>query len=209
MTTNSIASGRDTLARTIWGEARGQGTHAMEAVACVVMNRAKNPRWWGTTVEEVCRANLQFSCWNKDDPNLPKLLDVTGTDPQFTQARAIAANAMLGGLEDFTRNSDSYYDTSIPPPSWAKDKTPNIYLGNMRFYSVELPPTKQPQEDPKTVDPLTIVTIVDGIIAGVQEAVAVWPAIKALLTGEAQPSTTVQAQIDAAFEAARAAVTAA
>ena len=31
----------DVLARTIWGEARGEGTSGMSAVACVVINRVK------------------------------------------------------------------------------------------------------------------------------------------------------------------------
>ena len=37
----------DTLARTIWGEARGEGSAGMQAVANVVMNRAAIGGWWG------------------------------------------------------------------------------------------------------------------------------------------------------------------
>ena len=31
----------DTLARTLWGEARGEGHYGMEAVASVILNRVK------------------------------------------------------------------------------------------------------------------------------------------------------------------------
>ncbi|NUB15472.1 cell wall hydrolase, partial [Azospirillum brasilense] len=34
----------DTLARTLWGEARGESVRAMEAVAAVVMNRVGRAR---------------------------------------------------------------------------------------------------------------------------------------------------------------------
>ena len=40
----------DILARTIWGEARNQDRVGMEAVASVILHRARNPRWWGTDV---------------------------------------------------------------------------------------------------------------------------------------------------------------
>ena len=36
----------DILARTIYGEARGEGQEGMEAVACVVMNRYKDHKWY-------------------------------------------------------------------------------------------------------------------------------------------------------------------
>src|SRR5688500_4029200 len=60
----------DTLARTLWGEARGEGRNGMQAVANVIMNRYKlarsnsgYARQWGRTVAEVCRKKYQFSCW--------------------------------------------------------------------------------------------------------------------------------------------------
>ena len=44
----------DTLARTLWAEARGEGVAGMEAVAAVIMNRVNadlgnddKPDWWG------------------------------------------------------------------------------------------------------------------------------------------------------------------
>ena len=48
----------ETLAKTIYGEARGECEQGRIAIACVIMNRVeksnkqKNP-WWGRTAEEV------------------------------------------------------------------------------------------------------------------------------------------------------------
>ena len=36
----------DILARTLYGEARGEGTEGMEAVANVIMNRYRKPKWY-------------------------------------------------------------------------------------------------------------------------------------------------------------------
>ena len=55
----------DTLARTLFGEARGELYGGRVAVANVIINRAASQvTWWGNTVEEVCRKPKQFSCWD-------------------------------------------------------------------------------------------------------------------------------------------------
>ena len=41
----------DLLARTIWGEARGDGYTGMKAVANVIMNRVQKGSWYGKTVQ--------------------------------------------------------------------------------------------------------------------------------------------------------------
>lgn len=134
----------ETLARTIWGEARGDGIPGMEAVAAVIVNRARHPRWWGRDIYGVCTKSWQFSCWNANDPNLAKLLSVTPADPQFAEALVIAGRAVAGVLPDPTRGADSYYDASIPPPSWAATAVHTVDIGSQRFYRVELPPPEIP-----------------------------------------------------------------
>lgn len=110
----------DTLARTIWGEARGCGVAGMGHVANVIVNRADNPRWWGDDVVHVCTAPEQFSCWNAGDPNRAKLLEVTESDPEFMIAITIAIAAMGRRLGDATGGADSYYAKSmVTPPGWA------------------------------------------------------------------------------------------
>jgi hypothetical protein len=112
----------DVLARTLWGEARGEGLPGMHAVANIICTRASNPRWWGTEIASVCTKPYQFSCWNASDPNRNKLLAVTRADPEFQIALNLAELAVKGLLPDTTRGSDSYYALSMPiPPPWATE----------------------------------------------------------------------------------------
>lgn len=128
----------DILARTIWGEARGLGPSGMSAVAAVVMNRANNPRWWGTDVVAVCQKPWQFSCWNNGDPNRAKLIAVGPDDSQFADALGIADAAVRGTLADPTHGADSYFDSSIPAPEWAMPEDFTVQIGSLSFYRTEL-----------------------------------------------------------------------
>jgi spore germination cell wall hydrolase CwlJ-like protein len=130
----------DTFARTIWGEARGEGQPGMEAVACVIRNRVRHPRWWGRDFSSVCLAHSQFSCWNAGDPNLPKLRAVTDADPQFKIALKVADAAASGTLVDPTGNADSYFAVGTPEPFWVQHATYTCTIGDHAFYRVELLP---------------------------------------------------------------------
>jgi hypothetical protein len=128
----------DVLARTIWGEARGEAPGGMEAVAAVIVNRANHPRWWGRDLLSVCLKPWQFSCWNEDDPNRSKMLAVTPDDPDFLRALGIADRAALGRLSDPTHGADSYADLRYSHPSWAQNATPVAKIGNHTFFKLEL-----------------------------------------------------------------------
>lgn len=85
---------RDILARTLWGEARGEGLAGQIAVAWTIRNRVNDGKaksWWGEGYAGVCQAPYQFSCWNKNDPNYQFL---SGAKPipagQFAQAQRAA-----------------------------------------------------------------------------------------------------------------------
>jgi N-acetylmuramoyl-L-alanine amidase len=131
----------DTLARTIWGECRSGGSLGMHAVANIILNRANNPRWWGTDIVSVCRQPYQFSCWNADDPNLPKLEAVTVADHEFAEAMALATTACAGHLVDLTKNADSYYARSMrEAPYWVGEATLTYEDAWHRFYRTELAP---------------------------------------------------------------------
>lgn len=123
----------DTLARTIWAEARGEGRQGMEAVACVILNRAAKPCWWGRSIESVCTKPWQFSCWNANDPNLSKLLSVTEKDGSFKEAVEIATLAEAGELKDMVFGATHYHTITISP-KWAQGHTPVVVIGNHAFY---------------------------------------------------------------------------
>jgi len=58
------------MAKTIYGEARGESRQGQKAVACVIFNRFRSGKWFAAkTLAGVCLKPLQFSCWNKSDPN--------------------------------------------------------------------------------------------------------------------------------------------
>lgn len=136
------AQATDTLARTIWGEARSETVAGMEAVANVVMNRVrlteykKGKFWWGRGVTGVCRAPLQFSCWNLNDPNRAKLLAVTSNDSKFRVCLDIAARAVSGALRDNTNGADHYHTRSISP-AWSRGKRPVATIGSHIFFKLE------------------------------------------------------------------------
>ena len=64
------------MARTVFGEARGEPHEGRLAVAHVILNRARSGGWWDAGVSEVCLKRWQFSCWNPGDPNRPRLFQI-------------------------------------------------------------------------------------------------------------------------------------
>jgi N-acetylmuramoyl-L-alanine amidase len=139
----SAAHDIDILARTIWGEARGESFDGRLAVAWVAVNRLKRGRY-GDTLAEVCLRPKQFSCWNEDDPNRPKMLGLKAEDPIFAECLGIAAlvyaaskgrgGALPADLKDATLNSTHYCVSSLDP-YWARGKTPTCSVGRHKFFN--------------------------------------------------------------------------
>ncbi|MBM3534868.1 MAG: cell wall hydrolase [Alphaproteobacteria bacterium] len=139
----------DTLARTIYGEARGEATAGMEAVASVIMNRAReakatlarhpglarHPLYGDGSPALACVAKLQFSCWNKNDPNREKLLAVDEDDKTFVRALAIAEKAIAGELEDRTGGANHYHAKNVQP-GWAEMSKRTAEIGWHVFYKL-------------------------------------------------------------------------
>lgn len=134
----------DTLARTLWGEARGEGVQGMHAVANVIMNRHRLRKYgqgWpsfgpvGASVADICRAPWQFSAWNPNDPNRAKLLTVDETDITFRHAKQIAAAAVRGELPDITGGADHYHTKAVAP-SWSEGQKPVAQIGGHKFFKL-------------------------------------------------------------------------
>ncbi len=133
----------DILARTIWGEARGEGEAGMIAVAAVVLNRVRislahdGRFWWGNSIETVCKARAQFSCWNPGDPNRAKLLSVGDRDAAFGIAKKVAADGAAGGLVDPTFDATTYKAAALPwPHNWGRPRLPLIEIGRLAFFNL-------------------------------------------------------------------------
>lgn len=130
----------DVLARTIFGEARGEPIEGMEAVANVVLNRVKVAKtkgryWWGNNIIGVCQKPYQFSCWNKSDPSYQRLINVTDKNIHFATALRIARRAVMGALKDRT-NGATHYHADYISPYWSKGEAPVKIIGRHIFYKL-------------------------------------------------------------------------
>jgi len=117
-------------ARTIYGEARGESDLGKLAVACVLRNRIKLGRW-GHTPAAVCMANMQFSCWNQNDPNRKLMLELDDNDLDL--ARCLFAWRSSEAGEDPT-NGASHYKVRGTHARWAEGVMPCATVGHHEFF---------------------------------------------------------------------------
>ena len=128
---------QEVLARTLWGEARGQGIDGMHAVASVIQNRANHPCWWGHDLRSVCLAPEQFSCWNGNDPQHKLMRATTIMDRAYPTAESLAALAVAGQLQDITDGADHYCTKAVvDKTAWARNRTPVFTYGTHLFYRI-------------------------------------------------------------------------
>lgn len=145
----------DILARTLYGESRGEPIEGKIAVANVILNRfriakalrdQKGAKGFshifgnGITVAGTCQRPWQFSCWNENDPNRDKILAVKGADVYFLECMVVAKAALAGLLVDNTKGSLHYHVTTMGfPGGWKKrsedDHEPAVIIGKHSFYN--------------------------------------------------------------------------
>lgn len=121
------------MAKTIWGEARGEGLRGMQAVANVIMNRVDRGGWYGASIKDVVLKPLQFSCWNADDPNRAKIDALTLQELEASGAMNVARQVMSGQLPDITGGATNYHNNKVNP-SWAAKMKRTTVIGNHIFY---------------------------------------------------------------------------
>ena len=132
----------DVMARTIYGEARGEGVQGMQAVGWVIRNRSEidlwgdgRPDWWGETIQEVCFKKWQFSCWNFGDPNRIKLVKLSTLNPMYKLCLNAAAAVLVENLPaDPTKGACHYHHIRLRP-DWATEAQPSLRLFNHLFYA--------------------------------------------------------------------------
>lgn len=141
----------EVAAKTLWGEARGEGHDGMVAVAWVIRNRCTRPGYAhihagdsfiDLTNQEgagaaVCLAPWQFSCWNKGDPNEPQL-EALEID-QYVDQYDIVNDVFNGLIDDPTDGADLYYaPRAMSPPNavpfWAKNSKCVATIGHQLFF---------------------------------------------------------------------------
>lgn len=108
----------DYLARTMWGEARGETTLGRLAVAHVILTRRdKRAYGWPDTVEGVVTQRYQFEPWGT--PTVVERMKALGPqDPLFATIWNEARAAYDGETADPTRGADHFVASWLRPPSW-------------------------------------------------------------------------------------------
>lgn len=130
----------DILARTIFGEARGQAFEGQLAVAWTVKNRTLRPSRFAPTASQVCLAHKQFSCWNREDPTFIRMVTVSTPDPAYVTALAAAGLVLTEQAKDPTGGADHYCTVKSPrpgmiwPPFWSKSMKRTAVIGDHQFF---------------------------------------------------------------------------
>jgi N-acetylmuramoyl-L-alanine amidase len=123
-----------TAAKTVYGEARGEGFEGMVAVAWVIRNRVEQPSWWGQRVSEVCLKPWQFSCWNENDPNSQKLAKLDPGVEHFDKCMLAVAWVFGGLCKDVTQGATHYINPKHANPPWKDKFKETVKIGNHTFY---------------------------------------------------------------------------
>lgn len=110
------------LAKTIYGEARGESVETMLAVGWVIRNRLYSGHYGGTYKDVVLQPK-QFSCWNKNDPNYKVIKGrIKG---RYWEVCIGVAIVVMQSIEKHNPVVEvrHYYDKSMDsnPPSWAEE----------------------------------------------------------------------------------------
>ncbi len=134
----------DVLARTIYGEARGEyfrpdgGLASFIAVASVIRNRVKGSSKYGDTYEEVCRKPYQFSCWNQSDANFLVVTRIRKEDDRvFDICYDVARKMVAGTWPDITNGANHYHAGWMKTyPSWSEGRPSVFRCGQHIFYKL-------------------------------------------------------------------------
>lgn len=132
----------DYMARTLWGEARGEPEIGIVAVAHVILNRVRSPAY-PDSVRGVVTQPLQFSVWNAG-PDRERMLALEDRNADFVRMKMIAKRVLEGFTHDPTGGADhyankavvaSYYGGAIPAGHWINKLPVAGQFGAHTFFS--------------------------------------------------------------------------
>lgn len=114
----------------IWREARGEPYGSKVAIARVLKERARDPRW-PNTLDAIALQPLQFSSFNSGDPNAVRF-PMRGT----AEWRAFEEcwRAVLDEAPSPVDGANHYHDISIKPPAWTAKMRRLGQIGKLIFY---------------------------------------------------------------------------
>lgn len=125
---------RDILARTIYGEARGEPYEGKVAIGRTVISRFMAKRWFsGKSIAATAQKAWQYSCWNRNDPNRAKLL--AASNAKLATCLRAADAALAGEGPEWLAGCTHYYAPAVVDcPKWALGKTPAGKIGGHLFF---------------------------------------------------------------------------
>jgi N-acetylmuramoyl-L-alanine amidase len=146
------AAAEELLARILYAEAGQRPVRAIEALACLAMNRARaaldseqarlrfaagaTPATLPRAVIAVLRAPFQFQVRHSRHPNHARFAQPPEGDPALAVCRRVAGRAMSGALRDMTGQALHWHD-EIRQPGWALGRVPTVEFGGLVFYRLE------------------------------------------------------------------------
>ena len=120
------------MAKTIFGEARGESQNGQIAIGHVILNRVKAGGWYGASIKDVVLKPYQFSCWNQGDVN--RELIINKTSQQLLPYYELSKKIINGTIPDNTGGATHYHAKSVTP-YWAASMTKTATIGNHIFYA--------------------------------------------------------------------------
>jgi spore germination cell wall hydrolase CwlJ-like protein len=154
----------EVAARTILGEAGGEGEQGQIRVAHVLARRTllarylivhryhnrilRHPLYGTGKVSDACtvwnqgklpgQRIYQFSCWAKSSPVYNRITQTPATDPELTALRDLAARVCCGHEDQSYTSADHYCRTDwIARTEWARGQTPCDVYGRHSFFNLE------------------------------------------------------------------------
>lgn len=122
------------MALVLWGESRGEPVEGKIACAWVMWNRHIKRK---QTIRKVLLQPLQFSCLNKDDPNLDKIRKLRDNsdfyDAEYWECYWVAWGVINEYLQDNVKGAD-HYNTLGCDPKWDDNMTLVRTIGHHEFF---------------------------------------------------------------------------
>nr|WP_254452519.1 cell wall hydrolase [Roseicella sp. DB1501] len=146
-----VVTAPELLALTLRAEAGHRPVRAIEALAALVVNRARlamagpteRERFapgaapglaWPALLARALRAPFLFGCWMPRQPRWAALLEAADRqDPALAICRRIAARAAAGALPDPTGGATHWHAAEVLP-GWALGQVPVAEIGGLVFY---------------------------------------------------------------------------
>ena len=140
----------NTLALTLWGEARGEDIEGKIAVASVIRNRAKDGSRWPDDLKGVCLQPSQFSCWGTmgGAANYRAVMELAEKlvtmpayvpEPMVRECQWIAEGIASGVCRSRVGAANHYLTRQLwetAPPKWAKGQRPSAIVNRHVFFSL-------------------------------------------------------------------------